>query len=283
MKVRGMALPQGWYPHSADGINAFLENCSAGNSKVLINAHAALAPHAGWYYSGRTAACSVSALDRLAETIVVIGGHLSGGSPFLFAEEDGAETPFGPMYIDKELRESLKDKTNSASDSYRDNTVEVLLPMVRYFFPKARLLWARFPADLGAFDAGKMLAASAQDLGRSIAVIGSTDLTHYGDNYGFSPKGSGPPALKWVREENDANFIKAVLSGDPARVLERAEKDFSSCSAGAVLGAMGFAEAYIPARSKRQAKAELLEYSTSADVSEGGIPDSFVGYASIVF
>jgi len=126
---------------------------------------------------------------------------------------------------------------------------------------------------MSSFDAGKALADAAKALGRNIAVLASTDLTHYGPNYGYAPKGCGPQALKWVKEVNDRKFIEAVESGDPQAVLERAESDLSSCSAGAVLGAMGYASAI------NAGPARLLEYGTSADVSTE-VPDSFVGYAA---
>ncbi|MDR0457112.1 MAG: AmmeMemoRadiSam system protein B, partial [Treponema sp.] len=111
-----------------------------------------------------------------------------------------------------------------------------------------------------------------------IAALASTDLTHYGPSYGFTPHGIGPDALRWMREVNDRHFMDAVESGDPAAVLERAETDYSSCSAGAVLGALGFAAA------QGLGPARLLEYGTSAAESEGeAIPDSFVGYAAFAF
>jgi AmmeMemoRadiSam system protein B len=46
-------------------------------------------------------------------------------------------------------------------------------------------------------------------------------------------------------------------------------------SAGAVLGAMGFADY------AGLGRAQLLEYGTSADAE--AVPDSFVGYASMAF
>ena len=218
---------------------------------------------------------AVSSLEREVDTVAVIGGHLPAGTPVLAAEEEGARTPFGVMKIDRELREEFKKKLSVRPDRYRDNTVEVLLPMVHYFFPEALLLWLRFPAGISSFDSGKLLAEAAKGLGRKIAVLASTDLTHYGDNYAFSPRGRGKTALDWVKNVNDAAFIAAVLDGDPSRVLKRAEDDSSSCSAGAVLGAMGFCSATDKINSR------LLDYRTSADASDDGIPDSFVGYAAI--
>jgi AmmeMemoRadiSam system protein B len=89
--------------------------------------------------------------------------------------------------------------------------------------------------------------------------------------------GRGKKALEWVRTVNDWAFIKSVLSGKPGEVLARSEEDSSACSAGAVLGVMGFA-------SRKDLKPVLLDYRTSADAGmDGEIPDSFVGYASIAF
>jgi AmmeMemoRadiSam system protein B len=212
-----------------------------------------------------------------AQTIVVLGGHLPSGSPLLYAMEDAVRTPFGPMPVDSEMRSILQKELTGEEDCFRDNTVEVLLPMVRFFFPQAMLVWLRLPAETVSYDAGKTIAKTAAKLKRKINVLASTDLTHYGANYGFSPHGLGRAALRWVREVNDANFIKAVESGNSGEVLLRAAADFSACSAGAVLGAMGFA------KEAGLGGARLLEYATSADREEGEVPDSFVGYASMAF
>jgi AmmeMemoRadiSam system protein B len=146
--------------------------------------------------------------------------------------------------------------------------------MAHYLFPGAKLLWLRFPADEGAFEAGRELARIALGLRRKLVVLGSTDLTHYGENYRFQPRGEGEKALAWVRETNDPRFIEAVQSGDPGAILRRAEEDRSACSPGAVLGALGFA------LERGAVKAELLAYGTSADQSPGEVPPSFVGYGA---
>jgi AmmeMemoRadiSam system protein B len=182
------------------------------------------------------------------------------------------------MPIDSELRTLLQKKLDGKEDRWQDNTIEVLLPMVRFFFPDAMLLWVRLPAETSSFDAGKAVAQAAEKLNRKVNVLASTDLTHYGVNYGFIPQGSGETALKWVKEVNDLNLIRALESGDYQEVLRRAQQDKSCCSAGAILGAMGFAQEV------GLGKARLVEYATSADALIGeDIPDSFVGYAACTF
>jgi len=272
MKIREYSLQDGWYPRDREDVTQFLSKFK----KDGPFSRAAIAPHAGWFYSGRLAALAAASLQPDAETVAVIGGHLPAGSQRLFAMEDAVRTPFGPMPIDIELRAALQKKLGGAEDRFRDNTVEVLLPMVRFFFPQAKLLWLRLPSEISSFDAGKTIVQTAAKLNRKINVLASTDLTHYGRNYGFSPHGTGISALRWVRETNDANFIRAVTAGQGGEVLLRAERDSSACSAGAVLGALGFAE------EAGLGNARLLEYATSADVL-GETPDSFVGYAAFAF
>jgi AmmeMemoRadiSam system protein B len=244
-----------------------------------------VAPHAGWFYSGRIAGASVAALDAEAETVAVIGGHLGSGMSPLFFEEDGVATPLGPLEIDREFRDVLQKELagyvfpqHTDADRYQDNTVEILLPIVAYFFPKARILPFRLPAEAASFEAGKAINRIAEWLERKIVVLGSTDLTHYGESYGFTPQGSGKRALEWMRNVNDRAFIQAVLEGVPETILQRAEQDRSACSAGAVLGALGFAQA------RGADKGELLVYGVSADVYSGkGVPEDFVGYGAIAW
>jgi AmmeMemoRadiSam system protein B len=180
------------------------------------------------------------------------------------------------MSLDAEFRGLLERELGGREDRYPDNTVEVLLPMVHFFLPRAKLLWLRLPADLSSFEAGKIIAGTGKALGRRLAVLGSTDLTHYGENYGFSPQGRGIKALRWVEKQNDRAFIEAVEAGDPETILERAEHDRSSCSPGAVLGVLAYA------RTENRAPPRLLAYGTSADSAEGEVPDSFVGYAAFI-
>jgi AmmeMemoRadiSam system protein B len=279
MNLRKSCLPRGWYPQNPGEIGRFLQEFDANANGFGSNSiNICVAPHAGWFYSGKIAARAAASLDRNIDTIVVIGGHLPKGAPALFAMEDSASTPLGNMAIDAALRLGLIEKTGGQADLRPDNTVEVLLPMLRFFMPQAQLLWMRLPAALASFESGIALAGAAASLGRKIAVLASADLTHYGPDYGFAPKGTGPQALEWVKGVNDLRFIKAVESGDPAAVLAEAETGRSCCSAGAVLGAMGYATA------TGAGPARLIEYATSADAaSPDALPATFVGYASFAW
>lgn len=146
--------------------------------------------------------------------------------------------------------------------------------MVKYFFPDAKLLALRSPASLKAKELGEAVAETAQREGISVLAVGSTDLTHYGPNYGFLTKGIGPSAVEWVRKENDKGFVDRALKMDTEGLLKHAEENDSACSAGAAASAVATCKA-LGAK-----KGILLDYYTSYEI----LPDdSFVGYAGILF
>jgi AmmeMemoRadiSam system protein B len=292
MKIRRMSLPMGWYPHAAQGVDSALKGWELKSGSTT---RAVISPHAGWFFSGKLAALALSSLCSDVQTIIIAGGHLPGGEGILFAEEDAVQTPLGTLAIDSSLRAVLQKELSGKADNYADNTVEVLLPAVHYFFPDVKIIWMRLSADMSSYAAGKIIAEKAAELHRSVAVIGSTDLTHYGSTYNFAPHGSGPSALDWVKNTNDKRFIEAVREGDAETILSRAESESSACSPGAVLCALGFIEKYKElsgsqneiSNEQHNPVATLLEWTTSADVlraaGEKKAQDSFVGYAAFEF
>ncbi|WP_304224872.1 AmmeMemoRadiSam system protein B [Gracilinema caldarium] len=277
MRVRKPVLPSGWYPQTPASIETFISRVRASYSSQKFNEQDAIAcivPHAGWTFSGSIALSALLSLKKDPETIVVLGGHLGPSQQPLMLMEDGAETPFGIFPIDVSFRNILLEKIQCKADVFQDNTVEVQLPFLHYLFPESQLLWMRMPANMISYELGKTIAAIAAAHHKDIRVVGSTDLTHYGPNYDFTPMGDGETAYQWVTKENDASFIKAILAMDRETVLQKATNDLAACSVGAVLGIMGFGEL------NKTLKPELLAYGTSRDVYAS---DSFVGYASIIW
>jgi AmmeMemoRadiSam system protein B len=208
------------------------------------------------------------------ETVVVVGGHLGPGEGVLAAFEQGYETPLGAIEADLPLLEALRGRLEVSEDRYADNTVEIQLPFLRHLLPRARVLALRASPSQAALRLGEALAACARETRRRTAVVGSTDLTHYGPNYGFTPRGSGAAALKWVREVNDRRLVEALLGLKLEQALELALREHSACSAGGAVAAARFA------RELGCSRGELLEYATSHDVYPGS---SFVGYAAIIY
>ena len=234
-----------------------------------------IVPHAGWQFSGKAAArvYYLTAKVTQPQVVVVFGGHLGGNSPPLLVTDEAWETPLGNITLATEFYQPLRKRLSLAEEYPGDNTIEVQLPMVKYFFPNARVLAVRSPHSPQALELGQAVVAVAQELKVSLLAFGSTDLTHYGPNYGWAPKGRGPAAVKWVKEVNDKRFIDEALKLDGPGMLKAAAEDQSACSAG------GAAAAVAAAQKLGARKALLADYYTSYDIMPN---DSFVGYAGIV-
>ncbi|MCE1196234.1 AmmeMemoRadiSam system protein B [bacterium] len=275
--IRGPALPYGWYPRDRETMARALEAWTEGAEP--IGAKAAICPHAGWTFSGRLAALAIASLGE-ADTIVVIGGHLAPGSPILCARERAFGTAAGELRADAALLKALDDELVDAGiprpspDLETDNSVEVLLPMIAVLRPNAGILWLRSPPRSAAKELGAALGRASIALGKKVACVGSTDLTHYGPAYGFTPAGLGEKAEKWVKGTNDKAFIDALLDMNGDAALALAARKGTACSAGAAAAAIGFA------LETGATEARLLAYSTSLEIRRD---DSFVGYAAVAF
>lgn len=274
MLIRPRALPPGWYPSGRGEIVRRIEEYLKAGPESSPPALAAVAPHAGWEFSGRIACRALRCLPPDTETVAVIGGHLGPEDGLLAAFEQGYETPLGTIEADLALLDSLRARLRIGEDRYPDNTVEIQLPFVRHFLPRARALALRASPSQDALRLGEALAAYARESGRRTAVVGSTDLTHYGPNYGFTPQGSGAAALKWVREVNDRRLVEALLELRLEQALELARRERSACSIGGAVAAARFA------RELGCSEGRLLEYATSHDVHPAS---SFVGYAAVIY
>lgn len=275
--IRKRMLPLGWYPETSKEIKEIFEKWDLKSEKKETEkcSVVAIVPHAGWYYSGESAFNAFSSLCKDADTVVIAGGHLSKKDPPLVAEEEEFYAGSGTITNDKALLAFLKEKITFYKDHYPDNTVEINLPMIKYFFPNAKLLWLRLPPSYTIIkEIAKNIADYEKKTENKIIVVGSTDLTHYGYNYSFSPKGGGEAALKWVKNVNDKEFIDLITNYKIEEAIEHSIEYKSACSAGAAAFAAQYA--YI----KGAGKGELLRYHTSYDISPS---DSFVGYAAIAF
>jgi AmmeMemoRadiSam system protein B len=281
MNLRNRALPPGWYPFNGKDCQREIESYLEGWTPSRLPSSKGLGgivPHAGWYFSGKLAARVFHALKlkSKAEVVVLYGGHLSTEDLPRIVTEEACETPFGDIEIHEDFVKNLMKRADVKKESPTsgDNTIEIQLAMVKYFFPEAKLVAIRSPLSLKAETLGKEVAAIAKKEGISILAIGSTDLTHYGPNYGFLSKGVGPASVDWVKKENDKGFIDRALRMDAEGLLKHALENDSACSAGAAISAMATSKAL------GAEKGILLDYYTSYDIMPD---DSFVGYAGIIY
>jgi AmmeMemoRadiSam system protein B len=283
MDVRESDFAGSWYPGTeADckrEIEAFLKDnipCPSAEKGGI----GGIVPHAGWYFSGRIACNVIQCLKnhRTPDTIVIFGRHLHPSSKSYIMGKGLWVTPLGDLEIDRELADHLISEfpfvVETPSYYEQDNTIEVQLPFIKYFFPNTRILPIGTPPALPSLKIGRRVAEISKSMGRKILILGSSDLTHYGYNYGHTPKGVGQEAVDWVKNENDKRVVDLMLAMDAEGVIEESLKNHNACCSGAVASAISAVKSLGAKESKK------MIYATSYDIR----PDtSFVGYVGIIF
>lgn len=274
MNIRKRSLPSGWYPDSVIDAQKAMEKWESETERLAGDGIAGIAPHAGWDFSGALAFSVFYNLTREIDTIAVVGGHLPQSDRLFAAFETEFATPFGQISADSEVLNLLEGRMELEEDIYSDNTVEIQLPFLKYLFKDVMLLHLRVSPTAIAIELGRNLNDIAKEVGRRIAVVGSTDLTHYGPAYGFSPAGKGEAAVEWVRQQNDKSIISAFVDMQHQSALQISARDQSACSAGGAVTASAFAGL------QGIKRGTILGHAMSCDTYKS---DSFVGYVGILY
>lgn len=246
---------------------------------------AGIVPHAGWTFSGPTAAKVFSQIDRdhPPQTFVLFGAvHRWGVSGPSIYSSGAWETPLGELSIDEKLAQKILEASKgliaAGSQAHSsEHSIEVQLPFLKYLFPEARIVPVAVPPDEKSHLVGQTIGKFLRDEKIPAVVIGTTDLTHYGPGYGFAPKGVGEDALRWAREVNDASVVRLALDMQADKIVSEAGRNHNACGSGAMAATVAAAAAM------GAEKGILLEYTTSHDVMPMRRASDFVGYAGIVY
>jgi AmmeMemoRadiSam system protein B len=290
MQIRKPVVAGQFYPDDRETCLAEIREClpsevpGEGLPQPLVGG---LVPHAGWTFSGALAALVFSAIKRgrgTVGTFVIFGAaHGYFGAKPAVDGNEAWDTPLGRTHVDESLRQTLLDSGAAVADSSahrREHSIEVQIPFIQHLFPDARILPIVVPTNNSAINLGTALAKQVQASGKTVVYIGSTDLTHYGPRYGFTPMGVGSEALHWASDVNDRQFIDLALSLEPERLLANALENGNACGPGAAAAAISAAK-----RLGAQ-KGVLLAHTDSNEVmlrEMGTANRDSVGYAAIVF
>jgi AmmeMemoRadiSam system protein B len=142
---------------------------------------AVIAPHAGYAYSGRTAAVAFQALAGLRlERVVVLGpAHRVPVHGLALPGADAFATPLGDVPVDGEAAAALSDLpqvTIFPEAHAPEHSLEVELPFLQVLFPGVPVL----PIVVGEAD-GEEVAEVLDRVwgGPETAIVISSDLSHY--------------------------------------------------------------------------------------------------------
>ena len=290
MSVRQPCVAGQFYEADPARCREDLERCLDEAAKADVPAvegamQGGVVPHAGWMFSGPIAARVFRAIaaSRTPDTVVLLGADHRGAAPRAASYDRGAwRTPLGEVKVDEKLAKHVAevigdDVLSDLTAHAREHSLEVQVPFIQVLFPKATILPITVPPDENAHRFGERLGEALHDEADRVVVIGSSDLTHYGPNYGFMPKGLGPEALSWVKDVNDKAVIDLALGLKADRIVPRTVHDSSACGAGAIAATAACCWALGVTRGT------LLGYTTSHDVMPERKMSSFVGYAAIAY
>lgn len=249
--------------------------------------YGAMVPHAGWIFSGRTAGIALAALAAHtdARTIVLTGAvhTVDLKQPALDSAEAWA-TPLGKVEIDVELRDAIAqlDDFSPHDAAHRfEHSLEVQLPLMQTVVGEGlKIVPCLIPPRREATAWGEALGRLLREWPIPTAVIASSDLTHYGPNYGFIPRGAGSAGSRWAHETNDRELLDLIERLDGEAALTHALEHRSACGGGAI------AAAVCACRIMGAQRGYVLDHTDSARVAAGrtrGDTANSVGYAAVVF
>ena len=262
------ATPSSLKQQIIDSFNHKLGPGKLPGEKVDSCVSAIIAPHAGYVYSGPSAA---HAYLRLAEqekpdTVVVIGpNHTGRGTPVSIMGEGYWETPFGNVELDSEVAEAIIQGSNIArlddTAFIREHSVEVQVPFLQYIYPEFKLV----PICMGyqdletSIDLGRAIYAAIK--GRDALIVASSDLNH------MEPKA--------VSNKKDKYVLDALEAMDEVQLQESVKRErITTCGYGPISATL------VASKLGGAKSAEVLSYYTSGDII--GDDHSVVGYASAI-
>jgi MEMO1 family protein len=242
-----------------------------------------IVPHAGWRYSGAVTAKVFKCIKEKAhpDTFVLFGAvHSLVQKSALFSRGAWA-TPLGEVAIDDKtanlILSSLKNEVRDNPIAHsNEHSIEVQLPFIKYFFPEAKIVPIMVVPDKSAILIGNKIAEIIRNSKVEIAVVGTTDLTHYGDAYGFAPWGYGSEAQSKMRE-NDEQIIHLITQLKTQEIIAEVMRNQNACGPGALAATVSAAKVL------GTEKGVLIDYTTSFDVLPERQFRMAVGYAGIIF
>ena len=226
-------------------------------------------PHAGYLYSGKVAACTVSRI-KIKDTVVLLGpNHTGQGAAFSMMSQGAWRTPLGDLGINSKLADLFLAKSKYfCADSLAhldEHSLEVELPLLQHFRDDFRIVPAAIKnVDLFELEAVSQALAAVvieNNLQHSVMFIASSDLTHY-----------EPEKIAKIK---DQLAIEAILELDEQKLKTLVEEsEISICGLAPIIILIKVAK-LLGAK-----KTELIKYATSGDVTKD--LSSVVGYAGII-
>lgn len=231
------------------------------------NALGVMAPHAGYVYSGATAA-AVLAQVAVPPTVLLLGpNHTGRGTAASIMSSGEWETPLGSCRIDEPLAQFLKTRCDTLVEDDKaheyEHSLEVMLPFLLHRRPDVKIVPIAFMLrNAEAIETtGRRIGLALREWGEPVLMVASSDMTHY-------------ETAKEARRK-DALAIERVLALDPLGLMRVVGAERITMCGVVPTAVMLYAALEMGAKS-----AANPVYTNSGEVS--GDFSSVVGYAGII-
>ena len=277
--VREPAVAGSFYPSSGSELQAMIAGYlnKAPDEGPAGDILAAVAPHAGYVYSGAIAARTFKQLAGADFDTIVIIGHDSYSDCVAFVSPDGYfRTPLGLVEVDRDMTEKMM-KFNKGIKSNRyihaeDHTIEIQIPFLQVLGMKCRIVPVMFgsPTAKNCRILAEAIIAAAGD--KKVFVLSSTDMSHY-------------PSYEDANRV-DKSTLETIKTMDVDKIFSRLDAQVGRSAPSGLQTALcsrgGLGTAIFFAKAKGADQALVLHYANSGDVSFGD-KSRVVGYSSVLF
>ncbi|MEA3558927.1 MAG: AmmeMemoRadiSam system protein B [Candidatus Thermoplasmatota archaeon] len=234
-----------------------------------------ISPHAGYTFSGPTAAQSFMAMadGGFPDTIIFLGPNHTGMGKRIGMSDEDWETPLGTMELDRDLMDVIDVPIDRACH-VQEHSIEVQMPFVQYFDGSIKQICISMMDQslVTARDIGSLMAKVLRSGKKRIGLVASSDFTHCGYAYGYPvPPGMTPGEFARSR---DLPVIESLEEFDLDSALRKKEElGTTACGLGPIAAVIEASKQLGAERIK------VLDYTTSYDIDPS---DLAVGYASMV-
>jgi AmmeMemoRadiSam system protein B len=159
-----------------------------------------------------------------------------------------------------------------------EHAVEVNVPMIQIAFGGAAILPIEVPVNENAAEIGRQTAEKISAANLKAIYLASSDFTHYGTNYRFTPAGVGTAAMNWAKQ-NDQRLLNLIAGMKSEAVINEVREHQNACGAGAIVAMLEACK--VAGASSAKILRHATSYETLAAVAPQP-PTNAVGYAAVV-
>lgn len=281
-KIRQPAVDGSWYPKDSKKLANYLTELF---QQKTVNSfpknpspiRALIVPHAGYVFSGATAAAAFKPLmGKHYQRVVVLGpAHRKRFLGLSIPDFTHYKTPLGEIPLDLEAIQGVlhQPDIHSITDAHtQEHSIEMTLPLLQTALAPG---WKLIPILVGSVDQENFSQVAQHIkplLDEKTLLVVSGDFTHYGPNYGFMPFPNDQLTADNINKL-DQGALEKIFARDAEGFIEyRTKTGITACAFGPITLLLHL----LPT----ETQFHLIHYQTSGTLT--GDYTNSVSYVSVV-